>query len=92
MKTTTPIKIQWRDKKAPLDTAITAQELIRSDALARARKHLSIEIGTKRAWHCARPWLPTSRIATSRPRAKQFRDGFWLTDDDITSRAEEAAQ
>lgn len=44
MKTT--MTIGWRDRTAPADSTMTAQEIMRTDVLMRAQRHLAIE------WRC----------------------------------------
>lgn len=43
------IRIGWRDQVTPIDTDITAADVIRGDAVTRAAKHLAVERGGKRA-------------------------------------------
>lgn len=49
------IEIRWRDKNCPMDMPVSAQEVIRSDAVVKARKHLAIDTNARYAWQCA--WL-----------------------------------
>lgn len=62
------IEIGWQDSNCPIDTPITPKQLIRSDALTKARQHLAIERGAKYAWQAA--WKMArqlKRIAASLP-------------------------
>lgn len=50
---TAQITIGWRDSNCPMDTAVSAQRVLRSAAMTKARKHLAIECGAKFARRCA---------------------------------------